>query len=484
MSTGVRYAMCVLATLLQSGLSQTAMQQAGQVIEQDEELEEIFVTGARVARNERALLNWLKRLVGQYSYEGYVELGGEGAPPGRRMAHGGGKCIAVGVAVVCEARVLWPDIKAEDGSELAGGVSTLSPATTMYGVDGRIRAIRSMQVDGLGLANGGPGELHGDTLITTTACVDIPGDCKRVSRVSAQPDGKLIRIEIETLRDAIRIVHYVFQLQRLADEPATDKATSQARGGAAVRQQCKVALVAMLLIPGMVDAVRAEPRVQLAMRTSKPKTPEERRMQAMREMELWLRQLVGRYYQFERITINGSLENYYKDGRMPDGTVATRYVDCIGIGSGPGVLCNWYSVVQKPGKEVGFVLNMLVQFGLDPNASEIRILVTGGAGSIGESSTVLTGDTAWWAGMSCNSLPIGRCERTMKISIPADGRYVFWAHGSRITSAGRTRAGSSPAYLYRLPPDEDNARDGLPRLEAAPTFNIELQRFAHPQGPR
>lgn len=84
-----------------------------------------------------------------------------------------------------------------------------------------------MLVDNLGMAHGGLGEMRGNTLTTTTPCVDLPGKCRRVSRVTAQPDGKAVRMEIDIERDSIRVAHQVFDLQRLAEVPVHDKPPGQ-----------------------------------------------------------------------------------------------------------------------------------------------------------------------------------------------------------------------------------------------------------------
>jgi hypothetical protein len=113
--------------------------------------------------------------------------------------------------------VHWQDIRAEDGTDLPGGISSLTPAMILYGIDVNYMGIHSQQVDSLGTANGGLGYLHGNTLIVTTDCVDLPGDCKRNFRVSAPPDGEEIQFEVEIVRDANRIAHHVFLLRRLAE---------------------------------------------------------------------------------------------------------------------------------------------------------------------------------------------------------------------------------------------------------------------------
>ena len=223
MSTAIRPVLWVSAVALLHADSMWAA--APQKQQARDDLDEVVVSGARIVLDQPSLREWVKRLVGKYAFEGFVELGGEGAPPDRRVASGGGRCIAYGgvPAVQCLIRVQWPDIKAEDGTDLPGGVSALSPAMITYGLDKGNKGIRSLLVDNAGMANGGLGELRGNTLTTTTPCVDLPGDCKRISRVSAQPGGKLIRMQIDIVQEATRIVHYEFQLYRVAEAKAAGK---------------------------------------------------------------------------------------------------------------------------------------------------------------------------------------------------------------------------------------------------------------------
>jgi hypothetical protein len=117
-------------------------------------------------------------------------------------------------------QVLWRDIRAADGSELPGGVSTLSPAMILYGIDMDRLGIRYQLVDNQGLANGGLGYLYGDTLYTTTDCVDLPGNCKRILQVTPKSDGKEVHVDIKIQRDGTQVAHYVFELRRTGNVAA------------------------------------------------------------------------------------------------------------------------------------------------------------------------------------------------------------------------------------------------------------------------
>ncbi len=105
-----------------------------------------------------------------------------------------------------------------NGEDLPGGVSTLTPAMAIYAVDLNYLGIQSLHVDSRGMADSGLGYLDGNTLTTTTACVDLPGDCKRISRIEARPDGKLIQMQTDIEQDEKRVIRYSFVLRRL--EPA------------------------------------------------------------------------------------------------------------------------------------------------------------------------------------------------------------------------------------------------------------------------
>jgi hypothetical protein len=182
---------------------------------QDEELDEVLVSGARRVRSEQGLAAWLNRLIGQFSYEGFVELESDGAPRGRQPVNGASKCVAFGPAVHCVVQAVWPEVRGSNGEALPGGVSTLAPAMIMYGADVNFMAIHSQQVDNRGVADSGLGYLQGNVLTTITECMDFPGECRRTSRVNARPDGKLIRMQIDIEQDSKRMVRYSFVLRRL-----------------------------------------------------------------------------------------------------------------------------------------------------------------------------------------------------------------------------------------------------------------------------
>jgi hypothetical protein len=194
----------------------------------DPELDEILVNGKRIKpeRNMQAVVDWMRRLVGQFRYQGYVELRSpDGAPLGKQDVQGISDCVAFGLApgVQCSVKVEWPAVEGSD--RLVGAVSTLQPAMILYGFDPDHRAVHMLQVDNKGIADGALGYIQGDTLIAAAPCEGIPGNCQRITRITAKPDGKLIQTQIDIEIDGQRVTRYLF-LQRpkmkFVDDDAAD----------------------------------------------------------------------------------------------------------------------------------------------------------------------------------------------------------------------------------------------------------------------
>lgn len=186
--------------------------------EQIEELSEVTVSGEKPTRKVADLIPWLRRLLGQYTYAGYVDLGGKGEPEDRRTVKGSGYCIGFGLApgVQCELHVSWPEMRGPDGEEVMGGVSTFTPAMILYGLEPDEIGIRYLQVDSKGLAEGGTGLVTGDTAAFRTPCADVPTGCQRVVRITAKSDSQLVDMQIDTELDYQLATRYRFQMTRIA----------------------------------------------------------------------------------------------------------------------------------------------------------------------------------------------------------------------------------------------------------------------------
>lgn len=198
--------------------------------EEIEELSEVTVSGEKPTRKVADLIPWLRRLLGQYVYEGYVDLGGKGEQEDRRPVKGSGYCIGFGVApgVQCEIHVSWPEVRGPDGEEVMGGVSTFTPAMILYGLEPDEIGIRYLQVDSKGLAEGGTGLVTGDTAAFRTPCADIPMGCQRVVRITAQSESQVVDMQIDTELDYQLATRYRFHMTRIAklqsDNPAPPEA--------------------------------------------------------------------------------------------------------------------------------------------------------------------------------------------------------------------------------------------------------------------
>jgi len=184
----------------------------------DLELGEEVVSGKRTkpVRNPQVIIDWMRRLVGQFRYQGYIELHtSDGAPLGRQDVKGIGDCVAFGLApgVQCTIKVEWPEIAGDDGQAIPGGVSSLNPAMVLYGLDPDKLGVHFLQVDNNGVADGGVGYLLGDTLTNADQCVGVAGDCRRTTRITARPDGQLVQIQTDIVQDGQLVVRYLFLMR-------------------------------------------------------------------------------------------------------------------------------------------------------------------------------------------------------------------------------------------------------------------------------
>jgi hypothetical protein len=187
-----------------------------------QELSEVVVSGEKPTRKVAELIPWLRRLLGQYTYEGYVDLGGKGEPEDRRTVGGAGTCVGFGVApgVQCEIVVRWPEVRGENGEEVMGGVSPLNPAMILYGLEPDELGIRYLQVDNRGLAEGTTGYVIGNTATFRTACVDVPEGCQRITRITTESGSKLIDMQIDTEINYELAMRFRFQMTRVAEAQA------------------------------------------------------------------------------------------------------------------------------------------------------------------------------------------------------------------------------------------------------------------------
>lgn len=187
-----------------------------------EELSEVVVSGQKPTRKLADIIPWLRRLLGEYTIEGYVDLGGRGEPDEQRSVRGTGVCIGFGVApgVQCEFNIRWPETRARGGGEILGGVSNLSPAMILFGLEPDDIGLRYLQVDNRGLAEGSRGGIIGDTAVFRTPCADLIEGCERATRIITSSDSKLVELQVDTEIYYQVKVRYRFQLTRVAEVQA------------------------------------------------------------------------------------------------------------------------------------------------------------------------------------------------------------------------------------------------------------------------
>ncbi|MFO7325034.1 MAG: hypothetical protein DIU62_004880 [Pseudomonadota bacterium] len=189
-----------------------------------EELGEVVVSGERPARKVAELIPWLRRLLGEYTVEGYVDVAGQGEPEDRRPASGSGICVGFGVApgVQCQFTVTWDPPRPGRMLLMPASASAMKPVMILYGVEPDELGIRYLQVDSRGLAEGATGVVVGDDGSFKAACVDMPDGCERITRITALPESKYIEMQVDTVVNGDLEVRYRFQLTRVREPQAED----------------------------------------------------------------------------------------------------------------------------------------------------------------------------------------------------------------------------------------------------------------------
>jgi hypothetical protein len=187
------------------------------------ELEVLVVTPGKPTSRTGDLGAWLKRLEGQFRYEGYVDLCGNGNATDQRPVSGKADCVSLyngsdesRRSLYCVIDVRWPPVLDRNGAPVMGGESHLSPAVITYGVVPDLPGIQFMQMDSKGMATHARGSLTGDTLTTTGSC-GVPGSCRKVTRITAQSDSQDVAMLIDFEVDSHRVLRHAFLLHRTSN---------------------------------------------------------------------------------------------------------------------------------------------------------------------------------------------------------------------------------------------------------------------------
>lgn len=187
-----------------------------------DELEEVVINGSKPTSRTKDLGAWLRLLEGQYSYEGYVDLCGNGNAAEQRPVTGKADCVSLYetsteplLSLYCVVDVRWPQAQGENSTPVMGSEPSRSPAMVIYGVVPDLPGIQFMQIDNQGIATHAHGKLTGDTLTATESC-ELPGFCRKVTRITAIP-GKDIAMLVDFEIDSRRVLRHAFLLHRVSN---------------------------------------------------------------------------------------------------------------------------------------------------------------------------------------------------------------------------------------------------------------------------
>jgi hypothetical protein len=137
---------------------------------------------------------WLRRLVGKYRYEGFVQFGNGGD---ERLVSGTQDCwgFGEGPGVLCLTNMTWPYIGTY-GQQ--GPPSYWEPALALYGIGPTPAEINFMQLDSRGQPEGIPTRLRGtDVARFQVPCTNEPALCRKIVKITAGADGGPIYLKID-----------------------------------------------------------------------------------------------------------------------------------------------------------------------------------------------------------------------------------------------------------------------------------------------
>jgi hypothetical protein len=268
--------------------------------------------------------------------------------------------------------------------------------------------------------------------------------------------------------------------------------------------------VAMVLTSGMTMAgvaAGAGARDPLPVaETNAPDTTEtaaELRARKVREMEAWLRRLTGNYKRYSGVSSTGILRDevpVVRNMGSPVGEGYSSFANCIGIGSGPGIHCIFGKIswphdqrdrpVVVAGPKDYEEAGLIMLLGINPNASEIQMLVTHGSGSdsisplatglVVQASAELKGDTVEWR-MHCPGLSgASQCQAVYRITAPADGEYIHYTRSSAVQFKENFQRFTTDSFLVPIVAGESATQD-KPRISL---YDDLLNRRKRPSRPR
>jgi hypothetical protein len=210
-----------------------------------EEPEEVASNASETVTSQKAMLAWLRRLVGRYTLDGYIDPCGSGYIREQRAVTGKADCIATSVTpdVHCKFNLSWPAAGKGSGATTPDNVSDIAPAQLLfsievplviktpfgtlippnyYGDGANHSGIVLVQVDNKDVGEYASGVLVNDTFLSTEPCMDKPGDCHRITRVTIKSEPGEIFMTVEVRTDGQRVTRQVFTLHRKPDLRKTE----------------------------------------------------------------------------------------------------------------------------------------------------------------------------------------------------------------------------------------------------------------------
>jgi hypothetical protein len=210
-----------------------------------EEPEEVASNARETVTSQKAMLAWLRRLVGRYTLDGYIDPCGNGNIEDQRAVTGKVDCIATSVTpdVHCKFNLSWPAAGRGNGASTPENVADIAPAQLLfsievplvirtpvgtlippnfYGDGANHSGIVLVLVDTKDVGEYASGVLVNDTFLSTEPCMDIPGDCHRIARVTVEPERTGIFMTVEVRIDHQRATRQVFTLHRKPDVRKTE----------------------------------------------------------------------------------------------------------------------------------------------------------------------------------------------------------------------------------------------------------------------
>lgn len=188
-------------------------------IEKLDELSPVTISAEKPTREVADLIPFLRRILGQYSVDGKVDLGGQGKPEERWTALGSGYCVGFGIApgVQCEFNIRWPAVPGPNPEDAMSGITAMTPVMILYGLDTDEIGIRYLQVNSKGLAESATGTMVNDTVTFKAPCANAAADCQRTTRITARSDSQIVDMQIDTEINYSLAARFDFRLRRTAN---------------------------------------------------------------------------------------------------------------------------------------------------------------------------------------------------------------------------------------------------------------------------